>query len=105
MVLYNIAIFRHFWFSTSFMGYVNCEYVKEMTRIRSFEKSCHYLSCFCFEKLYKLGFFLLPCYTSFPIVIFSNSATAGPQPGMKKEQGLNHTEHTGKSQKVSYNLT
>ena len=79
------------------MGYVNCECAKEMDRIGLFEKK---LSLFCFGKLFKLCFFL-SCYTSFPRVYFSNSATAGPQPGMKKEEGLNHTEHTGKSQKVS----
>ena len=37
-------------------------------------------------------------FNSFP---FSNSAPAGPQPGMKKEEGLNNTEHTRKSQKLS----
>ena len=31
----------------------------------------------------------LPHCISTPIVYFSNSATAGPQPGMKKEEGRN----------------
>ena len=31
--------------------------------------------------------FFLPQFISTPIVYFSNSATAGPQPGMKKEEG------------------
>ena len=79
------------------MGYVNCECAKEMDRIGLFEKK---VVIFLFWKIVQAWFFL-PCYTSFPRVYFSNSATAGPQPGMKKEEGLNHTEHTGKSQKVS----
>ena len=38
MVLWNIAIFRHFWFRTSCMDYVNCETAKEMPRMWLFEK-------------------------------------------------------------------
>ena len=38
-----MLFFRHFWFRTSCMGYVNCESAKGMARIRLFEKSCHYL--------------------------------------------------------------
>ena len=34
----KFSFFRHFWFRTSCIGYVNCESVKEMARIRLFEK-------------------------------------------------------------------
>ena len=46
LVQWSIAVFRHFWFRTSCMGYVNCESAKEMDRISLFEKSCH-----CLKKL------------------------------------------------------
>ena len=34
----KFSFFRHFWFRTSCIGYVNCESAKEMARIRLFEK-------------------------------------------------------------------
>ena len=33
-----MLFFRHFWFRTSCMGYVNCESAKEMAKKRLFEK-------------------------------------------------------------------
>ena len=82
------------------MGYLNCESAKDLVWMRLFEKNIVIILFILFWKIVQAWFFL-PCYTSFPRVYLSNSATAGPQPGMKKEEGLNHTEHTGKSQKVS----
>ena len=82
------------------MGYLNCESAKDLIRMCLFEKNVVIILFILFWKIVQAWFFL-PCYTSFPRVYLSNSATAGPQPGMKKEEGLNHTEHTGKSQKVS----
>ena len=38
MVQWNIAVFSHFLFRTSCMGYVNCESAKKMDRISLFEK-------------------------------------------------------------------
>ena len=91
---------------------MKCESAKDWVRIRLFEKrfslfniiTCLILFLFLLSKTLQAWFFT-SWYASFPRVSFSNSATAVPQPGKKKEEGLNNTEHTGKAQKVSFNLT
>ena len=55
----KFSFFRHFWFRTSCIGYVNCESAKEIDRICLFEKK---LSLFKEVAIFpiisfKIGFF------------------------------------------------
>ena len=67
----KFSFFRHFWFRTSFIGYVNCESAKENDRICLFEKKLSLFKEVAIFSIisFKIGFIGIVKYCFFPVFL------------------------------------
>ena len=67
----KFSFFRHFWFRTSCIGYVNCESAKENDRICLFEKKLSLFKEVAIFSIisFKIGFIGIVIYSYFPVFL------------------------------------